>query len=123
LKDSNGRVVQTANEYSPSKPHLFRDAKEIEVGMKDFMLSFKIPTMDNPHGLSVFDTRPKYISEKERQLAQSQDDMEKTMKAGKPHDFIKYHKLPMKKMPISQKFGDIHNKLTGSAQEATQFLD
>lgn len=100
-KDSRGRVTHTANEYSPSKPHLFREAKEIEVGMKDFQLSFKIPKMDNPHGLSVFDTRPKFISQKERSVAQKQDDMEKFMAAGKPHDFIKYHKLPMKKMPIS----------------------
>ena len=79
--------------------------------------------MDNPHGLSVFDTRPKFISQKERHVAQKQDEMEKFMAAGKPHDFIKYHKLPMKKMPISQKFDDTHNKLAGSAQEASQFLD
>ena len=53
-------------EYQNPKGHKFRDEMEIEPGMKDFMLRVRPPPIDNPHNLSVFAARPKYITDKEK---------------------------------------------------------
>ena len=44
--------------------------------------------MENPHGLSVFAARPKFITDKEKEVAEKQEALEKFQAAGKPHDWI-----------------------------------
>jgi hypothetical protein len=39
--------------------------------MKDFMLRVRPPLIDNPHNLSVFAARPKFITDKEKQVAEA----------------------------------------------------
>lgn len=114
------RVPKPDNEYSVPKAHKFREEKEIEPGMKDFELRFKPDPMENPNGLSVFEQRPKYQVEKEKSAFERQDAMEKFMAAGKPHDWLKYHTLPEKLIPISRDFGDPYNPK--GKPEASEFL-
>lgn len=56
--------------------------------MKDFELRIRPDKIDNPHGLSAFDQKPKYQIEREKELAQKEEAMRKFMLAGKPHDWI-----------------------------------
>jgi len=116
-----GVKIPHVNEYDPPKDHKFRDEAEIEIGMNDFMLPPRIhaPAMENPHGLSVFAQRPKFITDKEKAKAEQQEAEEKFLAAGKPHDWIKYHKLPEKLLPVSGSFKDRHNKVTGGKVETT----
>ena len=51
-------------EWQAPKDPEFRKEAEIEPGMHDFILRPKTIQMENPHGLSVFNTRPKYIEQK-----------------------------------------------------------
>jgi len=37
--------------------------------MKDFELRIRPDGMENPHGLSVFDKKPKYFTKKEEEIA------------------------------------------------------
>jgi len=53
------------DEYENPKNPVFRVEKEIEPGMKDFELRIRPDAMENPHGLSAFDIRPKYFTLKE----------------------------------------------------------
>lgn len=92
--------VPKVQEYENPKDPVFRDEKEIEPGMKDFELRFKPDPMENPHFLSVFDKLPRYHADRARHFAQKDDEIEKFLAAGKPHDWYKYHKLPEKLEPI-----------------------
>jgi len=56
--------------------------------MKDFELRIKVDGMENPNGLSVFDTKPKYFTLKEKEIAERELAMRKFIEAGKPHDWI-----------------------------------
>lgn len=53
-------------QYKNPKDYKFREEVEIEPGMKDFLLRVRPPPIDNPHNLSVFAARPKYITDKEK---------------------------------------------------------
>lgn len=70
--------------------------------MKDFELRFKPDPMENPNFLSVFDKLPKYHAEREKHFLKKNEDFEKFLAAGKPHDWFKYHKLPEKLESIDQ---------------------
>jgi len=61
-----GEREPKVNEYSPPKPHKYRDEAEIELGMKDFITRVQVDPIENPHGLSVFAQKPKFITDKER---------------------------------------------------------
>ena len=63
---SNGIIVRNENEYLDPKNHVFREEKEIELGMKDFELKVGKIEIENPHGLSVFEKKPKYLIDKEK---------------------------------------------------------
>jgi hypothetical protein len=117
-----GTLIPIINEYVAPKAHKFRDEFEVELGMKDFLLRTKPPTIDNPKGLSVFAARPKYITDKEKQMAEKQEALDKFMNAGKPHDWYLYHKLPDKLTPLAQIFGDKYNKAPGAKKEESAFL-
>ena len=88
--------VPKVQEYENPKPHVYRDEKEIEPGMKDFELRFKPDPMPNPHNLSAFDKFPKYHQDRTNFIAAKNEEIEKFMAAGKPHDWLKYHDLPDK---------------------------
>jgi hypothetical protein len=62
--------------------------------------------MENPNGLSVFAQRPKYITDKEKAMREKQEEIDKFIAAGKPHDWLQYHKLPSRLEPISSKCPD-----------------
>jgi hypothetical protein len=62
-----GKPVKYSNEYSDPKNHIFRDEKEIEIGMKDFELRVGKINIENPHGISVFEKRPRFLIEKEKE--------------------------------------------------------
>lgn len=55
-------------EWAAPKDPVFRKEMEIEPGMKDFELRPKKHQMENPHNLSVFSDRPKFLVEKEREI-------------------------------------------------------
>ena len=63
---SDGIIVKNENEYLDPKNHVFREEKEIELGMKDFELKVGKIEIENPHGLSVFEKKPKYLIDKEK---------------------------------------------------------
>jgi hypothetical protein len=44
------------------------------------------------------------------------------MASGKPHDFIRYHKLPEKLIPINIECNDKHNKFHKGKREKSMFL-
>lgn len=94
LDPETGLKVPKIFEYAVPKAYQFRKEAELELGQKDFSLRNKVPEMDNPHGLSVFAAKPKFITDKEKERAEKTEAHEKFMKAGKPHDWLKYHKLP-----------------------------
>lgn len=79
--------------------------------------------IENPNGLSVFAQRPKYITDKEKEKAEKEDEERKLLASGKPHDWLKYHKLPDKLLPISDNFENIHGKWPQQKKEASQFMD
>ena len=89
-------------EYQNPKAYKFREEIEIEPGMKDFMLRVRPPAIDNPHNLSVFAARPKFITDKEKQVAEAKMAEDKFLAAGKPHDWLKYHDLNHKYIPMSK---------------------
>jgi len=45
---------------------------EIEPGMRDFELRLKKHQIENPHNLSVFSDKPKFITEKAREIHEKQ---------------------------------------------------
>ena len=90
---------------------------EIEPGMKDFELRPKKHEIENPHNLSVFADRPKFITDKERELNEKYLADQKFAASGKPHDFIKYYKLQPKRIPMSQAYKDKHNKVNGPVKD------
>lgn len=98
----HGMRVPKVQEYENPKDPVFRVEKEIEPGMKDFELRFKPDPMDNPHFLSVFDKKPKYHTDRAKKIAEQNEAIEKFLAAGKPHDWIQYHKLPEKLVPVDQ---------------------
>ena len=55
-------------DWVPPKDPVFRKEMEIEPGTKDFELRPKKHQIDNPNNLSVFADRPKFITEKEREI-------------------------------------------------------
>ena len=90
--------------------------------MKDFLLRVRPPPIDNPYNLSVFAARPKYITDKEKQIAEAKEAEEKFLAANKPHDWLKYHDLNHRYIPMSKQFSDKHNKVAGPKKEETEFL-
>lgn len=117
-----GALTPILNEYVAPKPPKFRDEFEVEPGMKDFLLRTKPPMIDNPKGLSVFAARPRYITDKEKEVAEKQKALDDFIKAGKPHDWYMYHKLPALLEPVAGRFGDKYNKVAGNKKEESVFL-
>ena len=62
---TTGQRVPKVNEYQPPRDPVFRVEKEIELGMTDFALRVKPEPFDNPHGLSAFEQRPKFLVDRE----------------------------------------------------------
>ena len=54
-------------------------------------------------------------------MEDKQEAIDKFLAAGKPHDWLQYHKLPMRLEPMTQKFNDPHNKANPHS-EKTVFL-
>lgn len=44
--------------------------------------------IENPHGLSAFAQRPKYLTDKEKADSEKEEAMQKFLAAGKPHDWL-----------------------------------
>mgnify|MGYP006952886194 CR=1 FL=1 len=109
-------------EWVPPREPEFRKEAEIEPGMHDFVLRPKALPLENKHGLSVFNSKPKYIDEKRRANEEKINALQKFLAADKPQDWQKYHELEPKKVPLAQHFPDAHNKVTGPAKAASQFL-
>ncbi len=125
MNKTTGERRPRPNEYLDPKNPKFRDEFEVIGDMKDFQLRIQPQTIDNPHGLSVFQQIPKFIIEKENELIEKQEALRKTQEAKKPHDWIKYHKLPEVLTQISADFKDKHNKLitrAGIKTESSPFL-
>lgn len=110
-------------DWLPPKDPVFREEFEVQPGRADFNLRPRKLQMENPHNLSVFQVKPKYIAEREKADNEKADALQKLLEAGKPHDWIKYHDLEHKKTPIAQQFPDVHNRLSGSVKLKSQFLE
>lgn len=105
----------------PTDPE-FRKEAEIEPGMHDFILRPKAIPLENKHGLSAFNNKPKYIEEKRRANEDKIQALQKFLAADKPQDWQKYHDLEPKKVPLAQHFPDSHNKAKGPTKATSQFL-
>jgi hypothetical protein len=97
-----GSKTLITREYENPKAHKFRDELEIEPGMKDFTLRVRPPQIDNPHNLSVFAARPKYLTDKAKVQEEAKLAEEKFLAAGKPHDWLKYHDLNHRYIPVAK---------------------
>lgn len=125
MNKTTGERKPKPNEYYDPKNPKFREEFEVIGDMKDFQLRIKPQIIDNPHGLSVFQQIPKFITEKEKEVTDKQEAIRKFQEAKKPHDWIKYHKLPEVLTQISADFKDKHNKLitrAGIKTESNPFL-
>ena len=66
---ANGeQYVQPRPEYVVPKDHEFKNYDSLAFGQIDFNKLAKPDQMENPHGLSEFDKRPKAIAERVRML-------------------------------------------------------
>lgn len=90
--------------------------------MKDFELRVGKINIENPHGISVFEKRPRFLIEKEKEKALKKEILEKFLAANKSHDWIKYYQLAPKLQPLSSSFVDIHNKQS-TGNEKSQFME
>jgi len=109
-------------EWVPPTDPEFRKEAEIEPGMHDFILRPKEIPLENKHGLSVFNTKPKYLDEKRRANEDKINALQKFLAADKPQDWQQYHDLEAKKVPLAQRFPDTHNKAKGPTKATSQFL-
>jgi len=65
---NNEQVVQPRDEYVRPKDYEFQNYDTLAFGQIDFNKLAKPDGMENPHGLSEFDKRPKAIAERVRML-------------------------------------------------------
>ena len=94
-------------EYSPPKDPEFRNFDTLAFGQKDFALLTKPDQMENPHGLSAFEKKPKFHFEKEQEREKKR--VEAQGLEGKEH-WVRSHVLPATYVPISQELGDKYAK-------------
>ena len=106
-----GQRVPKVYEYQPPRDPVFRVEKEIELGMTDFALRVKCDPVDNPHGLSAFEQRPKYQVDLENKEMREREAIDKFNRLGQDQDWGRYFKLPESKVDIGAAFRDKHNKL------------
>ena len=85
-------------EYSPPKVPEFRNFDTLAFGQKDFALLTKPDKMENPHGLSDFDKKPKYHFDKEQSREKIRIEAEGLV--GK-EPWVRNHVLPAIHIPVS----------------------
>ena len=100
------------------KDHEFINYDSLAFGQKDFVKLTKPARIENPHGLSSFDTRPKAIADRVRMLEAKK--IEADIVAAR-EKWQWSHKLAPVYLPLSSKVSDhyAHGKKT----EATVTLD
>lgn len=129
--NKRGHVVrQKENPYDNPKEHQFRDL-ELRFNQKDFVRQLKGDAAYNPHFLSEFNSRPQVIYAKERKIADAEKEQKKedylvnlkgAERALKP-EFVKYHHVPEKLLPITQGMKDRYLPPSkGKQPEPTQFM-
>ena len=102
--------VPVPNEYAAPQDPVFRDEKEIVAGMVDFHTRVKLDPMLNPHGLSVFASKPKYLVDADTKRQREEESAEKYQRLGQGVDWRAYHRVPELKTDIAAGFKDKHNR-------------
>lgn len=118
------------NEFTPFKDPVFRDL-ELPFGKKELDLLYKCPKAENPFNMSVMNTKPKMVQDKEvqereRLEAQRQEEYEKALKSDKPRpkdlNWVKYHHVPEKLKPMATGLKDEYKPRNSKRDYSTPFL-
>lgn len=110
--------VQPREEYVPPKPYEFKNYDTLAFGQIDFNKLAKPDQIENPHGLSEFDKRPKAIAERARMLEAKQKEAE-TVAAREKWEWS--HKLAPGYQPMASKVPDHYARKI--VTEPTQLLE
>lgn len=105
-------------EYTDPKDYEFINYDTLAFGQKDFVKLSKPDPIENPHALSVFDTKPKHYAEKAQMLAAKKIEADIVASREK---WEWSHKLAPSYQPMSSKVPDHYAR--GKKQEVTQNLE
>lgn len=109
-------------EFVQKTDHEFINYDSLAFGQKDFNLNTNVPDMENKHGLTVFDKRPKEYWDKVIRRQEREVEAEAATKNGKPH-WQRAHKLPGTLTAIAQNLPDHHKTRKQGGVEATNTLE
>ena len=109
--------IEARPEYVAPKDYEFKNYDTLAFGQKDFVKLSKPDSIENPHGLSVFDKRPKAIAEHAAKLEARRVEAE-TVAARERWEWS--HKLAPKHQPLSSNVPHLYTK--GQKRETTQNL-
>lgn len=126
----SGSAKPIEEPYVPPKDHVFRDL-ELRFNQKDFVRQIRPEPAYNQHNLSEFNTKPQFVYQKQRKLDEAQqtqkrDDYLRQLKGDSAfkEDWVQYHKVSEKLVPIAQGFKDKYQrKGMKKLEENTQFLN
>ena len=108
IDQRTGQVIKPKEfPYENPKDHQFRDL-ELRFNQKDFVSRVKGAQAYNPNNLSEFNSRPQAIYAKERKLNEAEEQRKKddylmSLKGERAFnpDWVQYHKVPEKLIPVS----------------------
>ena len=113
----NEQRIKARPEYEAPKDPEFKNYDTLAFGQIDFNLLVKPDGMENPHGLSAFDTKPKAIAERARMLEAKRIEAE-TVAAREKWQWS--HKLAPKHQVLASKVPELYIK--GQKREEKQDL-
>ena len=105
-------------EFSPPKEYQFKNYDTLKFGQKDFVLRKTKPVIDNPHGLSQVERRPRMHIEKEHK-DMIKAEIEQGLIGCPKWNVV--NKLPMPHQPMTQQIKDPYAK--GVKKEQTNHLE
>lgn len=100
----------------PYKEPVFRDL-DLPFGKKELNLLYRCPKAENPFNMSVMNTKPKMVQDKElreREMIETQrkEEYEKALQSDKPRPkdltWQQYHHVPEKLLPMSTGLKDFY---------------
>jgi len=130
-EDHKNQEQYIPNEFEPYKDPVFRDL-DLPFGKKELNLLYKCPKAENPYNLSVHNTKPKMvqdkeIKEREELKAKRKEEYEKALQSDKPRPkdlkWNQFLHVPDKLKPISTGLKDYYKPKKIKAGEKKEFLD
>jgi len=99
----------------------FREEKEIIAGEKDFISRVVPDPLINPHSISVFQEKPRFVTDKENMLLEKAENARKQALCNK-NAWYTYFKKINKSQSMAQHYPDKHNKFNGPKREESDLL-